>query len=174
MYWTGSIYQVMHISMCFAGVYMSPFGLEMWGVLAWSWSATRGGSSAAYRPFTFSYCTNRRTASMYEDALEHSLGWARRRSRWKRSLSRAATAYSLCLGLKSSCRRSSDRNSNRPLLGLPLILYTPPYTWTPGSTRLCKTSQASPGPHLGECNALLKQEYLLSGATISRNEDLQM
>lgn len=60
--------------------------LEMWGVLVWSWSATRGESSAAYRPFAFRYCTNRRRVSMYEDAHRQNLGWTDIWSRRKWSL----------------------------------------------------------------------------------------
>lgn len=70
----------------FACLCHSPLGLEMWGVLAWSWSATRGGLSAAYRPCAYSYFTNRRRVSMYEDNLLHSLEWTNRRTRRKWSL----------------------------------------------------------------------------------------
>ncbi len=54
------------VCVCFCALAL---GLEMWGVLGWSWSATRGGLSAAYRPSAFSCCTNRRRVSMYEDTL---------------------------------------------------------------------------------------------------------
>lgn len=69
-------------------VCIPPLDLEKWGVPGWSWSATRGGSSAAYRHSASSCCTSRRRVSTYEDAHSHSPGRTTGRSRRKRSLDR--------------------------------------------------------------------------------------
>lgn len=155
---------------CFVRFCVFALGLEMWGVLAWSWSATRDASSAAYRPSVFRYCTNRRRVFMYEVAPEHNLGWTDRRTRGKWGLDPRTDSLQPASGSQPLVQEVIGQT---PQVSLTPTRLFPSIPHPPSATTAWWTSRTGPGLYLGECNAFLQQRYFVCGATIPRDVDLQ-